>query len=286
MKSIGFNSGIRYDWHVLDVISVFEQTGVKYVELWGAPPHADLTDQRLIRSLNEIQNRSAIDIVAVHPPARGVWNIAAKAREDREKALALLKKILDNLLQLGVEKMVLHPGEHRPAAALAAQDALKCSAESINILLDYMAGRNQQLCVENTLPHHIGGSLEELSWLDEQTGKRFSFTLDTSHASLGREKIGDYVKYFGSRLRHTHLSDNFGSHDDHLPPGDGAVDFPPLLRLISQNSFLDYWMLEVLEAPGVKRLPDLIEYSRKRFLELLSKTFSRPHGRRVSRLSE
>ncbi len=285
MKTIGFNTGIRYDWHVLDVLSVFEKNGVEQVELWGAPPHADLTDIRLIRRLSEIQNNSSINIVAVHPPARGVWDIASPSAEQRRGARKKLKRILDNLLQLGVNKLVLHPGEHRPDNNFKAKEMLKHSAESLNILLEHIEKREQMLCVENTLPHHIGGRLSELIWLDEQTGKKFSFTLDTSHAALGGQLISEYVNYFGNRLRHTHLSDNFGKNDDHLTPGDGSLDFPPLLHMISQRSFLDYWMLEVLRAPGIERLEDLIVYSRDKFSKLLSETFARPHGDRVSRMS-
>ncbi|MGM0380423.1 MAG: sugar phosphate isomerase/epimerase family protein [bacterium] len=283
MKSIGFNSGIRFDWHVLDVLAVFEKMQVETVELWGAPPHADLTSGRLIRRLGEMQRNSCFDIVAVHPPARGKWNITAKKEKERLGAINLLKKIMDNLLQIGVEKIVLHPGEHRGSSAAEDKELLVRSADSIERLLEHIGNRSQKLCVENTLPHHVGGRLDDLLWLEKNVTGEFYITFDTSHASLGKTPPVEYIEAFGKKIRHTHLSDNRGGEDDHWPPGEGNVNFPEVLRKLAEKSYLDYWMLEVLRSPGIDRLEELLEHTRNKFNQLVKKTFQRPHGRRSSR---
>ena len=282
LKSIGFNTGIRYNWHVLDVLEVFSRLEVQKVELWGAPPHADLTSERLVRRLGKFQRESPLDIVAVHPPARGEWNITSKQEDRRLRAVNLLKKIMDNLLQIGVDKVVLHPGEHRSSSDAQDQELLLRSADSIQRLLEHLEGRSQILCLENTLPHHIGGRLEDLLWLEKNVAGEFFITFDTSHASLGDVPLREYIDAFGKKIRHTHLSDNRGEDDDHLTPGEGNLGFSSILRRLSERAYLDYWMLEVLRAPGITKIEELIEHSRQSFSRLLKETFARPHGRRSS----
>jgi len=267
---------------VLDVLEVFCRLEVQKVELWGAPPHADLTSERLIRRLGAIQRESSLEIVAVHPPARGPWDLTSKEENKRLAAVNLLKNIMDNLLPIGVDKIVLHPGEHRSSTRAKDQELLIRSADSIQRLVEHTEGRSQILCLENTLPHHIGGRLDDLLWLEKNVSGEFYITFDTSHASLGKISPLEYIEAFGKKIRHTHLSDNRGKDDDHLTPGEGNLDFPEILRKLSEKAYLDYWMLEVLRAPGITGLEQLIKHSRDRFSRLIKETFDRPHGRRSS----
>jgi sugar phosphate isomerase/epimerase len=41
--------------------------------------------------------------------------------------------------------------------------------------------------------------------------------------------LADWFATLGEELRHLHLHDNFGVKDDHLPMGEGSIDFQPLL---------------------------------------------------------
>lgn len=282
MKTIGFNTGIRYNWHVLDVLRVFKQLKVDKIEIWGASSHADLTSSRLIRRLADLQRERSLDFVAIHPPARGSWDIANEDEEKRLGAVKLLKVVLDNVLQIGVDKIVLHPGGRRSTSETEVRDQLIRSADSIERLLEHIKDREQNLCIENTLPHHIGGSLDDLVWLEKNVNSNFYITIDSSHAYLGDNSVFEYIDHFGKKIRHTHLGDNFGDEDDHLTPGEGNIDFSRILRELSEKCNLDYWMLEILRAPGISRLEGLIEYSRDEFNKLLQSTFERPTGRKSS----
>lgn len=43
----------------------------------------------------------------------------------------------------------------------------------------------------------------------------------------------EWFSALGGQLRHLHLHDNFGTRDDHLPMGEGSIDFTPLLAQLA-----------------------------------------------------
>jgi len=264
---IGLTTGIRYSWHVLDVLNVFAGEGISNVELWAEKSHANLLDPQLINALREFKIKHGINFVAVHPPSRDSWAIDNPDRAHVNRAFDIYRRLIEHSLQLGVRRMVLHPGNRRPENEDDAKRALEASADFTTRLLNYLADRPLKICVENTLPHHLGGTLAELKWLDQHVDGQFYLTLDTSHAFLSKSSIADYVEAFGRRIRHTHLSDNCGAEDDHLPPGEGNINFKEVLQLLVKNAYVDDWFLEVIKVPQSHSLPDdcrrIIDYFEK-----------------------
>ena len=95
------------------------------------------------------------------------------------------------------------------------------------------------------LPHLFAGRTENLLWLLETLHKsNFGICLDTGHAFLGRD-LTDTARWFSTRLTMIHASDNHGSWDEHLPPGDGEIVWPALLRQLRDLDFDGAFILEV-----------------------------------------
>ena len=51
---------------------------------------------------------------------------------------------------------------------------------------------------------------------------------------------------FGERLAALHITDNFGSKDDHLIPFDGAIDFEEVAEDIANTGYCGTLMLELI----------------------------------------
>ena len=47
------------------------------------------------------------------------------------------------------------------------------------------------------------------------------------------------------RLLHTHLHDNHGTHDEHLPPGEGRIDWRALLDLLEEAGYTGARLIEL-----------------------------------------
>ncbi len=72
---------------------------------------------------------------------------------------------------------------------------------------------------------------DHLLRLREAVGsKRLGFCFDAGHAFLfSRLPIQQWIKAFGPDLREMHIHDNRGLRDDHLPVGEGSINFRGVL---------------------------------------------------------
>jgi len=61
----------------------------------------------------------------------------------------------------------------------------------------------------------------------------FRFCLDVGHQhSFSKTPLLKWVEALGDLLAEIHVHDNCGSHDDHLPVGQGTIDFKSLFMLL------------------------------------------------------
>ncbi|NOQ33615.1 MAG: TIM barrel protein [Methanosarcinales archaeon] len=97
---------------------------------------------------------------------------------------------------------------------------------------------------------------EVLDILNRHPG--FGMTFDIGHAHHSGIPPGRFIECMGRRIEALHLHDNNGTHDEHLAPGRGSVDFEGVLCK------LDGCTTYVLE---MKTLPDVI--SGREFIESL-----------------
>jgi sugar phosphate isomerase/epimerase len=82
--------------------------------------------------------------------------------------------------------------------------------------------------------------------------------LDAAHAHLNsRRAQGAWVAELGGRIRGLHISDNDGTASQHLPPGQGAIDWGDLLGALVSHKLC---VPAVIEVPGVAGAEASIAY--------------------------
>lgn len=83
--------------------------------------------------------------------------------------------------------------------------------------------------------------------------KRIGVCLDFGHANYSRVPIRGWFDALGDRIGYLHLSDNNGSFDDHLPLGDGNIDWEEAHTLWKEIGKDIPLTLEVGGIDGVER---------------------------------
>jgi len=73
--------------------------------------------------------------------------------------------------------------------------------------------------------------------------------VDTGHAALGDLGPANAVRQASRRLFTTHLQDNLGQRDDHLPPGSGGIDWADVLQALDEVDYRGVLMLELTDGP-------------------------------------
>lgn len=83
--------------------------------------------------------------------------------------------------------------------------------------------------------------------------------LDIGHANDSRAPIEQWFEALQGHIRYLHLSDNYGSFDDHLPLGTGTVNWNTVDLLARQAGTVDDITLEVGSLDAVKASTDYLK---------------------------
>ena len=220
----------------------------------GAPQNANRLpiDDNLTKEAKKLMIENNIDInnVVVHAPY--IINLASS----NDFAVTFLKQELKRVEQLGMNKLVLHPGS---SVKLSKEEGIKNIIDNLNkvgksnvlILLETMAGKGTEL----------GKTFEEIKEIIDGVNYKLGVCLDTCHINdagydlnnfdkvldLFDQKIGlDYLKCI-------HINDSknvINAHKDrHENIGYGTIGFDNLIKIIYNEKLKN--IPKILETPYV-----------------------------------
>lgn len=239
----GISSGACTECPILDMLPAIAAGGAVAIEVGTPPRHFDPWQQEQVSQLGERLRSLSLEAVAIHAPFGGVLDLADPNPHHRHAAASAILTAVAAIKRLGGRTVIVHPSDlernHHDATA-----RLRDCARSLQVLTESCASENVQLAVETPLPHLIGGSPEEFRWLLSQLAPEVGICLDTGHVSLGHA-WDTFAALAAGRLVHVHAHDNRGTWDDHLPPGDGHLDWPAIRRSLETARFEGWIMLEL-----------------------------------------
>lgn len=245
MWTTGISTGIGYRHPIEQTIDPIREAGFETVEISTAPQHLDLSDERGLAALGRRFREAGLRVHSLHAPFGHDVNITSPEASQRRAALDRLQRACEALAILGGTLYVIHPGgedqrwvwEREQRMALAVEGLLETAAAC--------HARGLTLVLETPLPHLLGGSLDDFGWiLGRLPREGVGVCVDTSHCSLGGF-LFDAVARFGDRLVHVQVSDNRGVSDDHLPPGQGIIDWSRFRQALIGVGYRGVFMLEV-----------------------------------------
>jgi sugar phosphate isomerase/epimerase len=149
----------------------------------------------------------------------------------REVTRQRLTQSLQAAAHLGAHLMVVHPGYDRwryPNLAATWTDHAATTFAPLVVMAEQCDCR---LALENIYEQSPVTLLDLAARLDSPW---FGHCFDIGHWQLfGRTSLSDWLTAIGPRLLHLHLHDNHGQSDDHLPVGEGSIDYAPLMKMLS-----------------------------------------------------
>lgn len=132
--------------------------------------------------------------------------------------------------RLGARLVVFHPGYEYWKYGGKDQLWLDASLDFWPPIIELAEQLEIRLALENiyeTVPDTL------IQLLDRIDSPLFGHCFDVGHWRLFSDKtLDDWFTPLAARMLHLHLHDNTGSGDDHLPIGEGDIDFDHLFRLI------------------------------------------------------
>jgi sugar phosphate isomerase/epimerase len=242
---IGISTGIYYNRPILTTLPRIAASGVRLLEICSFPAHFDYHDSALAQQVRQEIEARGLVVHSLHAPFSPQIDITLLDDDARRQAVVEVKRAAEALATLGGRVLVIHPGSEIGQDAHRMMERLHRSADSLNELHSHCAALGLTLAVEDMLPHLLAGRTADLLWLLEQLpNDHVGFCLDTGHAYLARELI-QRIDLFGPWLLLLHASDTHGSYDDHLPPGEGAINWQDVVHALRRVGFNGAMILEV-----------------------------------------
>jgi sugar phosphate isomerase/epimerase len=265
---IGISSGACTERPILDILPCIHRSGATAVEVGTPPRHFDPWQRDQITAVRRAFDTLGLRAVSIHAPFGGLLDLADSNPAHRHAAVSAILTAAHALKQLGGDVVVVHPSD-LPRPSHGVDRHLAACLVSLQELSASCRHEDLTLAVESPLPHLVGGHPDEFGWLLRRLDDSVKVCLDTGHLALG----GYWHRFLDvaqGRLVHVHANDNHGTRDDHLPPGDGQIDWREIAGTLRDAQFDGWIMLELRCHQG-----DAAEYFRHA-LEQSVRLFGRP----------
>ena len=170
---------------------------------------------------------------SIHPPA---WdtNLTSENRTIREATFEEYRKSIEFAHELEADHVVIHPG-FAFSPVFDKKIARQRAEEYVHRLNEIARPLGVKLAVENVGYH--GASIftqdEYCTFLDS-FDDNCGYLIDTGHARLNNWDIPAMIRRVGRRLNSVHLHDNSGRGDEHLPIGEGTIDWEPVYEALKE----------------------------------------------------
>lgn len=231
---VGISSNLWPRFKAWQFFKDLSRLNVNYIELCFFDLfHFNIYDLKEAELLKKLAEENQIEIISVHAPF-DVHNVDISSPQLASSSVDIIVKTLRFAKSVGAVGITLHPGG--PVQESRAV-RVKQAVESLKIITDEAARLDMEIWIENMLPGLFGNTLDELLYLISQVNSsNIGICLDTGHLHLNGVSLKEAITVSRPYLRAFHLHDNNGKYDEHLFPGEGTIDFSPVIELLQKNS--------------------------------------------------
>jgi sugar phosphate isomerase/epimerase len=222
-------------------IGRFKRLGFEYAEIGMEEPGA--TPRILIEQRDEIVSALARNgMFALGHTA--YWVGFGSSHENvREGWVREGKEMIHAASELGIALLNFHFYSRLGAVGgseRSRESFVQNFTNSMTELTQFAAQKKVELMLEN-IPPSVGHPLESLAYFSQIMSRvpALKFHLDVAHAFIENRMKGvkEYLDNFNDRLVHIHIHDNHGKEDEHLPLGDGKIDFRKVVKLLKEYGY-------------------------------------------------
>jgi len=227
-----------------EVINRLAAMGYDGIEIGAASPHAwpDYLSADRRKELLKHLKQNNLNVAAMLPAPGGGPGINPSSflQEEREYTIKHYKDVVRLAHDLEAPTVMWLAGWY--GFGISRKDAWNYSLEGLQEVARYAKELGITLVVEpQAADTNLIESADDALQLAEESGEsNVKVMFDTFHALYRNEVPSDYVYRMKDKLHHVHISD-----DDRLPPGQGTVNFGPMLKALKEINYQGYLSMEV-----------------------------------------
>ncbi|MDY6965457.1 MAG: sugar phosphate isomerase/epimerase family protein [Halobacteriota archaeon] len=164
----------------------------------------------------------------------------------QEESVRQVKECIKFAGDIGAERVITHAGSIPLIPRSVSKNTIRrfgikdvrkmfldISRTRLSELREYADERGVLLCVENMHFDHelCNSSKEDLCILEDNFA-----VFDMGHANIVEDPL-KFAEKILHRIRYVHVHDNNGKEDEHLPLGEGNIDYEAIIDLIGDNYY-------------------------------------------------
>lgn len=246
--------------HLLDrqlnnVLEELVRLDVKNIELADSGNHS-LNPKRVDR-LQELRASYELKF-SIHAPYADT-NLSADDDLIREWILKRIRASIRFASELEAKNLIIHPGWTTATEPFMRGRSWDLNIRSLRWLQKYSGEYGVECLLEN-VPNptpYLLVTVDDFRLFDEEMTPPLNYCMDLGHAHLQGE-IFDFINSFGSKIKHVHVSDNEGILDQHLPIGEGTVDWESAISALRKSGF-DGWVV----VESYEKMAESLSYLKK-----------------------
>jgi len=221
------------------LLEMAARSGAQGIELFAARQHFDYTSREHVLEIAGWFASNPLQPFSMHAPlypdremgraGAPPVNVIHPEKSQRIDAMDEIKRALEAAEHIPIKKLVVHLGERFDAWSLRTMEYATTALEHLGAFAKPLGVRVlvENLTSDATTPEHLMTILE-MAHLDQ-----IDVCLDLGHANI-TPGIAEAIGIFGKRIVEVHVHDNHGLKDEHLWPGDGAIEWPSTVDALKQ----------------------------------------------------
>jgi len=227
--------------------------GFESVELFATRAHFDYQDAAVVAQVREWLDESGMVAHSLHAPIvdairNGRWvgsySIAAGDEALRRRGVQAIGAALRVREHIPYGVLVVHVGVPDEAESAPAANHRAAAMRSLEELYPQAVAVGVRIALE-VIPNALSPAPALVQLIEDELDlPDLGICLDTGHANLQGD-VTDAIDAASGYLLATHVHDNRGRGDDHLPPFEGTIDWPSVVMTFAKVGYDGTLMLEV-----------------------------------------
>lgn len=221
-----------YSVPLYDQIPIVAEVGFTHLSLGHREDHSGINDPVKRKQLKSLLAQYNLKIDTIHGPSM-----------NRQDSAASLEKLITAARDMGVPVLVVHPAPFTIEED-SFQDDLALILKNISEVEPLLRETGIRLALENVMP----GLATELAVrvIRQSDPEYIGFCYDSAHDQVDGPRRFDLLDSLKNRVIAVHLSDRVREFVDHVPPGEGFIDWERLTSSLKKTRFSGPLLFEVM----------------------------------------
>lgn len=181
-------------------------------------------------------------------------NLANLDEAARAADIQAVSDDISTCAKLGIPVGVIHPGGFHDVNTYDEWERMsEVRQESFGRIAEVAAEQGVRIAIEHMFDEGLGvhghrrfgGTVDEVLGLCAQVApQQLGICFDASHGHLAGMNLAECIRRCGEKLWALHVSDNYGDVDRHYIPGNGSIEWGPVVAALREIGYDGPFVLE------------------------------------------